>query len=119
MEKSGTTWCSTILNSHPDILSVSIREDWKSKGKRVKNEWDKELMGELHFFKTIASLNKKKTLYKRPISNYITKHKLLFNEIALLEGKLTNDELIELFLKKYNEIFMEQRLKQKKELVIQ
>jgi len=116
MEKSGTTWCSTILNSHPAILSVSIREDWKSKGKQVKNEWDKELIGELHFFNTIASLNKKKKLYKRPISNYITKHKLLFKEIALLEGRLSNNELIKLFLKKYNEIFTEQRIKQKKEL---
>ena len=56
MEKSGTTWCSTILNSHPDILSISIREYWKTKGIQVKNEWEKELIGELHFFNTIASI---------------------------------------------------------------
>lgn len=116
MEKSGTTWCSTILNSHPDILSISIREDWKTKGIQVKNEWEKELIGELHFFNTIASLNKKKTLYTRPISNYITKHKLLFKDIAQLEGKLSDKKLIKLFLGKYNEIFEDQRIKQKKEL---
>ena len=49
MEKSGTTWCSTILNGHPNILSVSIRVDWKGQGKQIRNDWDKELMDVMDF----------------------------------------------------------------------
>ena len=116
MEKSGTTWCSTILNHHPNILSITIREDWKKKGKIIKNEWEKELIGELHFFNTIASINDRKTLYQRPISNYVTRHKFLFKEIALLEGKISNNELRNLLLKRYNEIFSEQKSLQNKTL---
>ena len=116
MEKSGTTWCSTILNGHPNILSITVRLDWKSSGKNIKSEWDKELIGELHFFNTIASLNKNKSLYQRPISNYLTKHKLVFRDIALMEGTLSNIELKKRFYKRYNEIFSVQREQQGKDI---
>ncbi len=105
LERSGTHWVAGLLNAHPEISCFPA--DYFDKG---FGEYNREIIGEVHLFNTLASLElNTEDKHTRPISGYLTKHNLIFADLAALEGKVPKEELYNMFIKRYNEICEENR----------
>ncbi len=99
-QRSGTHWVAGLMNAHPEIACFPA--DYFDKG---FGEYNRDIVGEVHLFNTLASLEPNtEDKHIRPISGYLTKHNLIFADLAKLEGKVSKKELYKMFIERYNEV---------------
>ena len=94
LERSGGHWVTALLNSHPDIAAFPV--DYFVLGK--------SRIGELHFFNTIASVAEPHREHVRPFEDFAVKFGGRYADLVPLRGKVSDDELISRFAKRYSEI---------------
>ncbi|MDP3994163.1 MAG: sulfotransferase domain-containing protein [Candidatus Doudnabacteria bacterium] len=98
LERSGTSWVSALLNSHPEIACIPPMPFRKESGEFRE-------IGEIHLFNTLASLEVGTTdKFTRPVANYKTTDIKIFADFADLEGKIPKEELYNTFIERYNEL---------------
>ncbi|OIO39177.1 MAG: hypothetical protein AUJ72_01250 [Candidatus Omnitrophica bacterium CG1_02_46_14] len=101
MERSGTHWVAALLNSHPNIACFPSLPFHTEPG--MNN------VGEVHFFDTLASLEEKEYLFKRPFEDFLTKYNKVFADLVPLKDTLSRSALYQRFKERFGEYCNEQR----------
>lgn len=93
-ERSGGHWVSALLNMHPEIACFPT----------IYFVPGKSRIGELHFFNTIASILEPARQFVRPFSDFSWKFGERYADLVPQRGKVSNEELVNMFVRRYGEI---------------
>ena len=105
LEKSGNHWIAALLSAHPDISCFPVMPFVKESG-----EYNRENVGELHIFNSLASLEPgTEDKFVRPLTDYSDRYNKLFSDLVPYLDKVPKAEIYRMFLDRYNEICESER----------
>lgn len=105
LEKSGNHWISALLSAHPEISCFPVMPFIKDSG-----EFNREVVGSLHLFNSLASLEQnKEDKWTRPMSFYKDRYNELFSDLVQYLDKKPKEEIYKMFIQRYNEVCESER----------